>query len=106
MNVPDRRDVKREGITDAAAALEGLRKRYELLNKKRIEADANLANAAEALEQLRNEAREKFGTDDPAALQAKLAEIKAENDRKLTEYRGHLEQIEKQLSDVEAAQNK
>jgi hypothetical protein len=95
---PDRK------LATDAATIDAMRKRYELLNKKRIEADANLANAAEMLENLRREAREKFGTDDLPALQKMLADMKGENDRKLTDYRRHLEQIETRLAEVEAAQ--
>lgn len=83
-----------------AATIEQLRKRYEVLNKEQITADANYKNAKKQLDELKGTARDAYGTDDLDALRAKLAEMEAENERKLAEYQAHLDTIESDLRDV------
>jgi molecular chaperone GrpE (heat shock protein) len=56
-----------------AQDIEKLRKRFEELNTKRIRAEANLTTSSETLENLKKEAREKYGTDDLASLRKMLA---------------------------------
>jgi chromosome segregation ATPase len=79
-----------------------LRERFDKLNTKKITAEANLKNSSENLEELKKEAREKYGTDDLAALRAMLETMISENERKRAEYQEHLNAIETQLADVEA----
>ena len=79
-----------------------LRERFEKLNKKKITAEANLQTSNEKLEELKKEAREKYGTDDLAELRASLEEMTEENERKRAGYQEHLTKIETQLADVEA----
>ena len=96
-------DRDRPPRPEPAPTLDALRKRYELLNKKRIEANANFETAAETLDALKREAREKYGTDDITELEKMLADMKSENERKLAEYQQHLEEIEAKLAEVEGA---
>jgi prefoldin subunit 5 len=84
-----------------AQAIETLRKRHELLSKRRIEAEANLVNATEALENLRRESREKYDTDDLSKLEEMLTEMKQRNQDKLDEFRRHLDEIERNLTEVD-----
>jgi len=83
-------------------SIEDLRRKYELLNRKGIQASANLETYAKQLEELKRELEEKYGTSDLEELQAKLVAMKEENERRRTEYLAHLESIEKELARIEA----
>lgn len=84
-----------------AQNIEELRRRYDDLNQKRIRTDANLQNARKRLEELKEQARKEFGTDDLDELRAKLTEMKSENERKRSEYQESLDKIERELAEVE-----
>ena len=81
--------------------IEELRQRYESLKTKKITAEANLTTSSHALDNLKKQAREKYGTDDLQALRAMLENMKRENERKRAEYQQHLTEIEGQLAEVE-----
>jgi len=81
-------------------SIEQLRKRYEELHKQQITADANYLNAQKALDEMKTQARNNYGTDDLETLRARLAEMEAENARRLAEYQAHLDKIEADLKDV------
>jgi vacuolar-type H+-ATPase subunit E/Vma4 len=78
---------------------------YQQLHTKKIQAETNLENAKSKLKELQDEARQKFGTDDVAALQAKLDEMKADNENKRREYQASLEAIQTALDAVETNLN-
>lgn len=84
-----------------AQDIEELRRRYDDLNQKRIRTDANLQNARKRLEELQEQAKKDFGTDDLDKLRAKLTEMKSENERKRSEYQESLDRIECELAEVE-----
>ena len=84
-----------------AQEIEELRRRYDDLNQKRIRTDANLQNARKRLEELQEQAKKDFGTDDLDKLRAKLTEMKSENERKRSEYQESLDRIECELAEVE-----
>jgi hypothetical protein len=92
---------KLSGENSDPQSIEELQKRYSALNKKQIEADTNLKNAEKQLAALQAEAREKYGTDDLAALRQKLADMKAENETKRRDYQAKLDKIESDLTQVE-----
>jgi SMC interacting uncharacterized protein involved in chromosome segregation len=81
--------------------IEELQERYQRLNTKKIESATLLQQAQKQLDNLKREAREKYGTDDLAALEAKLVEMKAENEAKRAAYQAELERIEADLAQVE-----
>ena len=83
--------------------IETLRDRYNRLDRKKIETAADLRNAERQLDELKQEAQQKYGTDDLATLKAKLEEMKAENEKKCREYQQQLDQIEGDLASVEQA---
>jgi chromosome segregation ATPase len=85
----------------AAQSIEQLQKRYGELNKKQIEANANLQNAEKQLHALQAEAREKYGSDDLNELRQKLATMIAENESKRHDYQQKLDAIESDLAQVE-----
>ena len=84
-----------------AQEIEELRRRYDDLNQKRIRTDANLQNARKRLEELQEQAKKNFGTDDLDELRAKLTEMKSDNERKRSEYQESLDRIEYELAEVE-----
>ncbi|MFP3982133.1 MAG: hypothetical protein ACLFV2_00375 [Desulfurivibrionaceae bacterium] len=81
--------------------IEQLTKRYQNLDKRKTTAEANLETAGSRLEELKKEAREKYGTDDLEELRKKLSEMETENERKRAEYQESLDRIEKDLEEVE-----
>ncbi|MBS3759644.1 MAG: hypothetical protein KGY61_13395 [Desulfobacterales bacterium] len=80
--------------------IDELKARYENLNKRKIQAEANLENARNQLEELKAQARQEFGTDDVASLKKMLADMEAENERKRAAYQESLDSIEKELNTV------
>jgi len=83
--------------------IETLTERYSKLNERKIEAQTNLKTAEGQLADLRKKAREDYETDDLDALQAKLLEMKGENERKRAQYQDSLDNIESELEAVEKA---
>lgn len=81
-------------------SIDDLKARYEALNKRKIQAEANLENAKNQLEELKAQARSEFGTDDIEALQKMLTDMQTENERKRAAYQENLDRIEKDLADV------
>lgn len=88
-------------VKSPAEQLADLRKRYEDLNTKRVAAQTRLEQTTKALEQLRSEAMEQWGTSDLAALQAKLTQQQAENDKLRQDYEASLAAIEGDLKKIE-----
>jgi chromosome segregation ATPase len=81
--------------------IEQLQQRYQSLHTKKIQAETQRDSAKKRLDELKAQAREKYGTDDVAKLQEKLGEIISENDRKRAKYQEDLDKIEKGLAEVE-----
>lgn len=82
-------------------SIEDLQRRYQGLHTKKTQAETLRDEAKKRLEELKVQAREKYGTDDAAELQKKLDEMVAENARKVAEYKAHLDSIEQGLAEVE-----
>lgn len=85
----------------AKQSIQELQSRYQKLDKKKTQAETNLENAKNALEKLQHEAKTKFGTDDVAALKAKLKEMEEANEKARGEYQKSLDAIEAALEAVE-----
>lgn len=85
----------------AAQDIEQLRERHQQLTVKRGVAESQLAAAEKRLADLRTEARAQYGTDDLEQLRAQLAAMRAENERKRSEYQQHLDSIEERLRSIE-----
>ena len=82
--------------------IEQLQRRYQALHTRKIQAETHRDGATTRLEELKAQAREKYGTDDVAKLREKLAEIIDENNRKRARYQEDLDKIENGLAEVEA----
>lgn len=84
-----------------ALDIEQLKKCHKDLEKQKTTAEANLKTATEQLDALKEEARSRYDTDDPAQLKTLLQQMKDENERKRREYQSHLEQIQSRLAEIE-----
>lgn len=84
-----------------AAGLGELQERFQELKDKKTRAEADRDHAEQRLAELKEQARATYGTDDVDELKEKLAQMKAENERKRREYQQHLDRIEAELSAVE-----
>ncbi len=81
--------------------IDELQQRYQSLNAKRITAEADLKNAQKRLDELKQDALAKYGTNDLDELQRKLQEMRDENERKRSSYQQELDRIENSLQEVE-----
>jgi len=83
-------------------SLESLKQRYEKLYDRKIQTQTQLESTTKQLEELQAEAAEQFGTSDIDQLETKLAEMQAENEKRLTDYKSLLDGIEQDLAKVES----
>jgi chromosome segregation ATPase len=81
--------------------IEQLRERHKALHTKSIKAQIDLGHAEQRLEELKEEARRNYGTDDLDELKQLLAARTAENERLRAEYQRHLDEVEGKLAEVE-----
>lgn len=87
--------------TPKSLDIEQLKKKHEALKEQKAKAEANLDTAIDQLETLKEDARQRFGTDDLDELKRKLDAMREENEQKRAQYQTHLEQIEIRLAEVE-----
>ncbi|HAW28574.1 hypothetical protein [Gimesia maris] len=85
----------------AVPEIEALTEQFQKLNKRKIESERDLVNAEQNLNELKQQARDEYGTDQLDALKEKLEQMKAENTRKRAEYHLSLVQIEAELQKIE-----
>lgn len=81
--------------------IEVLQQRYQQLRDKKIQAETHFGNAQKQLDELKQQAREKYGTDDVAELEQMLARMRTENEQRRGQYQAELDRIEGNLADVE-----
>jgi hypothetical protein len=81
--------------------IEQLKQEHARLDRAKTTAEANLKNATDQLEVLRDEAKATYGTDDLDELRKKLTQMQADNEAKRAEYQKHLEKIRHDLQQVE-----
>jgi hypothetical protein len=82
-------------------SIEQLQERYQQLNRRKIQAETSLEHARQQLEQLKQDARERFQTDDLAELRRLLDLRRNENEQKRRDYQMALDRIEAELAEVE-----
>ena len=78
-----------------------LKQEYEALNTKKVQTEVNLKHLEESLAELKAQAREAFGTDDPDELEKLLEKKRQENARLVAEYREHIQGIQESLEKAE-----
>jgi hypothetical protein len=87
--------------SNAPQDIEKLSKRHRALEEKQITAKTLLGASQDRLNDLKQKARESYGTDDLVKLREKLEDMKRENEHKRAAYQRHLDEIESQLAEVE-----
>jgi hypothetical protein len=87
--------------TAGPQSIEELTNRYRELDKRKTQAETKLDGARSRLADLQRQAREKYGTDDIAALRQMLEKMTAENEAKRSQYQMDLDKIEADLAEVE-----
>jgi chromosome segregation ATPase len=92
---------KTKSNPSAAQGIEQLQKRFNELQHAKTRAETNRDNAQKRLDELRSEAREKFGTDDLNQLQSQLERLKLENEKKRSDYEKELDKVEQKLAEIE-----
>lgn len=77
---------------------------YEKLREEKVRAEQTLTHLESELEALRRKALEEYGTADPAELSARLESMRAENARRVAEYREHIASVRDGLAALERGQ--
>ena len=96
------REATRGKTADSSEVVAALQRRYQELERRRIEAGRDLKHAQDRLETLETEARETYGTDDLERLREKLDGMRRENAKRLEDYRTHLATLEQGLAEIES----
>lgn len=92
-----------ETMSDSSqlARLEQLNARRTSLRDSLVRAQTNADTAQRELQRLEAEAKEKYGTSDPAELQRLVAQWTEENARALDQYETDLNTLDKELKRVQ-----
>ena len=85
--------------------LRSLKKRYDELKRKKVQADVLYEKANDELDNLKSEAMEQFKTDDPNELKKLLAKKKSQNDEMLKKYEEYCSEIETNLATLEKTES-
>jgi chromosome segregation ATPase len=81
--------------------IEALKRRFDDLRDEKTKAETRLDVAERTLEELKERAREAYGTDDLEKLKEKLEAMRRENLEKRAAYQASLERIEDELRKVD-----
>jgi multidrug efflux pump subunit AcrA (membrane-fusion protein) len=95
------REAHARGPVNGQQTIEELQKRYQHLRDKKVQAETHFSNAQTQLDDLKRQAREKYGTDDLSELEQMLAKLRLENEQRRSQYQAELDRIEGDLASVE-----
>jgi len=84
-------------------SIEQLKERFDELNTEKVRLQTQKERAEKDLQELKQQAREQFGTDDLKKLQAMLTDMKKKNEKQKAEYQRQLDEIEQQLLKIDEA---
>ena len=84
--------------TDPVRSIDELKRQYETLNERKIQAQTQLEEATKQLDTLQKEAVEQFETSDIDELKEKLEQMEAENEQRRRDYQSLLDGIETDLA--------
>lgn len=87
---------------DTLRRLEELRAAHDRLRTERIRAEGDVERLTREWDAARAEARAAFGTDDEAALQARIEDLRARNAREVDAFAEKLRAIEARLGELGA----
>ncbi len=82
-------------------SIEELQRRFKRLDEKRIATDANRETAQARLDELKADARARYGTDDIEGLKKQLSEMIHDNEAKRRAYQITLDAIELGIAEAE-----
>ena len=88
--------------TGAQQTMEQLQQRYEQFKSQKVKFETQRDAALEELENLKQQARELYDSDDVSELEKMLERMKAENENKRSQYQASLDNIDRQLQEVES----
>ncbi len=83
--------------------LQALREEYGKLHEKKIATERDRQNFEDRLRELREQAMREYGTSEVEELRRLLEERRAENDRMVEDYQGHIRGIQERLAEIENA---
>ncbi|MEL7500528.1 MAG: hypothetical protein AAFN77_23250 [Planctomycetota bacterium] len=83
-------------------SIEELQQRYDEFKAQKVKFETQRDAAIEELDNLKQQARELYGSDDIEALEKMLKEMKAENEKKRSQYQASLDEIDSKLQAVQA----
>lgn len=86
---------------DIVQRLSAATRKAEELTRRRATVEAQLSEARKNYRRLADAAKEKYGTDDLSALEAKLREMEADNARKVNEFEADITRAEQQIVEAE-----
>lgn len=89
-------------MSKAKQTIEQLQQRYDDFKSQKVKFETQRDAALEELENLKQEARDTYGSDDVAQLEKILQQMKAENEAKRSEYQQLLDGIDAKLAEVQA----
>jgi hypothetical protein len=88
-----------------AQTLEELSKRYDQLNERKIQSGRDLQHAQDWLKELKQKAKQDYGTDDLEELKKKLEDMKRKNEEDRANYQMSLDNIEVELAEIDKKHN-
>ena len=88
-------------MPDSNQTMDQLKKRFEELSLMKVKYETQRDSAAAELADLKEQALELYGSDDVKQLEKKLSEMKAENEKKRSEYQASLDKIDESLQNVQ-----
>ena len=88
-------------MPDSKQTMDQLKKRFEELSLMKVKYETQRDSAASELADLKEQALELYGSDDVKELEKKLSEMKAENEKKRSEYQASLAKIDANLQNVQ-----
>lgn len=88
-------------MPDSNQTMDQLKKRFEELSLMKVKYETQRDSAAGELADLKAQALELYGSDDVKQLEKMLSEMKAENEKKRSEYQASLDKIDANLQDVQ-----
>ncbi len=81
--------------------LAGLKNEFDRLRLERARTEEGLSNIERQLQELEDQARQEYGTSDPEELESLLAEKRAENEKLVSNYGQHIDEVCKKLDQIE-----
>ena len=86
--------------TGSSQSIEELQKRFQGLEKQKIQIETQRDHALKQLNELKTTAKEQYGSDDVVELKKKLKEMEVSNEEKRSQYQASLDTIDEDLAAI------